>query len=347
MFAKINIKVLILVIIVSFSFGCAVYAESEQSNGWFNFNEMIEAIKNIPNNLTQPIKDAIYQSFKDWSVEMYSYMIDSCVESCLNTIPTFLKHTPVLWNEASPTVVNVINEALKPLCITLATIGFIINLGKSMAGSVEYGRTATRSFLRLIVTVMLIGYSGQLMQWIIDFNDAFIQFVDSRISGDIVDAFRDAIVDKGVVESATATLSSVLMVLLTGWIIWIAALCVQFVLMFRLIQLMFYMLISPLVFVCNITEETTDIIKSYMRKFVAVVLKSFFYNLVFLIYITCITLPNAIPVGALGSALCVIVLIVSMFKIPKEFEELLGIGRSASFNIGSLITAIGTAIAVR
>lgn len=339
-------KALILIIIILLSFSNAVYADTGSSSSGFSVQGIIDSIVNLPNNLVQPIKDAIYQSFKDWLVELYCYMIDDCINGCLNSLPPSLKDTPDLWDEASPTAINVITDALKPVCITLATIGFIINLGKSMAGSIAYGRTVTRCFLRLIVTVILIGYSGQLLQWIINFNDAFIQFVDSRISGDIVQAFKDSIIDKSVVQSTAATISSVLMVFLTGWIIWIAALCVQLVLIFRLIQLMFYMLISPLVFTCNITEETTDIIKSYMRKFVAVVLKSFFYNLVFLIYITCITLPNAIPVGIFAKALCLIVLIISLFKIPREFEEMLGIGRTASFNLTGLITAITSTIAL-
>ncbi|MGE5474801.1 MAG: hypothetical protein ACM3UU_11330 [Ignavibacteriales bacterium] len=335
-------KVLIFITIITLAFPCVAYA----ADTGFSIQGIVDAIMNLPNNLIQPIKDAINQTFKDWSVEMYSYVIDDCVNSCLNTLPTFLKDTPALWSETSPTVINVITNALKPICITLATIGFIINLGKAMAGSVAQGRTVTRCFIRLIFTVILIGYSGQLLQWIIDFNDAFIQFLDSKISLDIVTAFRNVIVDRSVIESASATLSSIIMVVLTGWIIWIAALFVQFALIFRLIQIMFYMLISPLVFTCNITEETTDIIKSYMRKFVSVVLKSFFYNLIFLVYITCITLPNAIPVGILTGAICTIVLIISMFKIPKEFEELLGIGKAASFNVGSLITAIATSIAL-
>jgi len=334
-------KVLLLIIIITLAFPCIAYADTG-----FSIQGIVDAIVNLPNNLIQPIKDAINQNFKDWSVEMYSYVIDNCVNSCLSTLPTFLKDTPALWSETTPTVINIITDALKPICITLATIGFIINLGKAMAGSVAQGRTVTRCFIRLIITVILIGYSGQLLQWIIDFNDAFIQFLDSRISIDIVAAFRNAIIDKSVIQSASATLSSVIMVVLTGWIIWIAALFVQFALIFRLMQIMFYMLISPLVFTCNITEETTDIIKSYMRKFVSVVLKSFFYNLIFLVYITCITLPNAIPVDILSGAICTIVLIISMFKIPQEFEELLGIGKNAGFNVGSLITAIATTIAV-
>ena len=337
-------KVLIFIVIISLSFGCIAYADSSSST--FSVQGVIDSITNLPGNIMQPIKDAINEVFKDWTIDMYCYMIDNCVNTSLSTIPTFLKDTPDLWSAASPTVVNIITDALIPICITLATIGFIINLGKTMAGSIAYGRTVTRCFVRLIITVILIGYSGQLLQWIINFNDSFIQFLDSRINVDIVNAFRNAIVDRTVVQSATATLSSVMLVLATGWIMWIAALCVQFVFMFRLIELMFYMLIAPLVFTCNIIEETTDIIKSFMRKFVSVVLKSFFYNLIFLIYITCITLPNAIPVGILGGALCIVVLIISLFKIPKEFEELLGIGKNAGFSVGNLITAIGTAIAV-
>ncbi|MGE5474537.1 MAG: hypothetical protein ACM3UU_09985 [Ignavibacteriales bacterium] len=334
--AVLLITVLILLILVP-----CVYAEESGSGGGFSIQGIIDAIVNLPNNIIQPIKDAIYQAFKDWTVEMYTYIISTCVDDCLSIIPNFLKDTPDLWSESSPTVINVVTDALKPICLTLATVAFII----SLAGA-AYGNTVLRCSVRLIVTVLLVGYSAQFLQWIINFNDAFIQFLDARMSMDIVASFRAAIVDKSVIESATATLSSVLLVNLTGWIIWIAALCIQFMLMFRLIQLMFYMLIGPLVFTCFITNETTDIVKSYMRKFISVVLKSFFYNLIIITYITCISLPNAIPVGILGGALCMIVLIFSMFKIPKEFEELLGIGRAATFNISSLVTAIGTAIAV-
>lgn len=339
-------KLIILILIFTLMLAVTVYADdTNPGGGGFSITGIIDAITNLPNEFIKTINDSVYGFLKTVLTEIYVYIVDNYINSMLSVLPDSLKNTPALWSNSSPTVVNVIIDALKPICITLATIGFIINLGKAMAGMVSYGRTVTRCFIRLILTVILIGYSGQLLQWIIDFNDSFIQFIDGRIATDIISAFKDAIVDKSIIQASTATLSAVLLVQFTAWIIWIAALCVQFVLLFRIIQLMFYMLISPLVFTCNVIEETTDIVKSYMRKFVSVVLKSFFYNLVFLVYITAITLPNSVPVGVIGKALCIIILVISLFKIPKEFEELLGIGRTQNFNMGYLLTALGSVIA--
>lgn len=339
--------VILLVVIITLNISCFVYADtSTGSSDGSIFSGLLAPIIDLPNKMIEPIKNAIYDSFKHWASEMYINIIDNCLNETLSIIPVSLKDTPNLWSESSPTVVNVITDGLKPICITLATIGFIVNLSKVLGGSVSYGKTAWRCFIRLAVTIILIGYSGRFLQWIINFNDSFIQFIDARISTDIITTIRSTIIDRSFVESTVATLSTIIMVQLTGWIIWIASLCVQFMLIFRLIQIMFYMLISPLVFTCNITEETSDIIKNYIRKFIAVVIKSFFYNLVFIAYITCLTLPDAIPLGIFARAMCIMVLIFSLFRIPKEFEELLGVGKQSNFSLSSLVTAIGSVIAL-